>query len=251
MNKPSHDPFTDILALPVDKRGAWIATSLGGMWSIEHPAPGDVRIEDVAAGLSRNCRYNGQLKEDADFLSVAEHSVAMTKWAVANGVATHREDALAILLHDASEAFYGDMVTPLKDLLPQFRKYEDKAQAVIMTAFGLAPDAVSIRKEEIKLIDRRIRLDERDAVIEDPARSIGKRISWDKEPDLASIDVEIAGLNPRAARQAFLECFTWIVEALPLRNPALARLHDGFAAAARRNLERMTSRESIPCMLDM
>lgn len=130
---PFPDPFAAVEHLPVSERGAWLATSTGGMWSIEHPATRDVDIRDVAAGLSRNCRYNGQITEDCDFLSVAEHSTAMTKWAVAEGAVTTAEAALMVLLHDASEAYFGDMVTPLKNMIPDFRGIEDRAQAVIIS----------------------------------------------------------------------------------------------------------------------
>ena len=234
MSVHNYDPFDDILTRPVVDRGAWLATATGGMWSIHHPAPADVSIRDIAAGLSRNCRYNGQIMEECDFLSVSEHSVLMTKWAIQNNVAQTTEDALAILLHDASEAYFGDMVTPLKDLLPEFRNIENNAQSVIIKGFGLSDDNVRISKATIKEIDNRIRLDEREFAIMDPALSEGKKLLWDKVPNLSALSVTIEGLNPRQARMQFLDVFVHCVEALPTRDPnnndlLEAHKHDALA----------------------
>lgn len=65
--------------------GAWLATASGGMWSIEDPREDQVHLRDIAAGLSRTCRYGGQISEGAEFYSVAEHSVIMTSWAFREG----------------------------------------------------------------------------------------------------------------------------------------------------------------------
>jgi hypothetical protein len=214
------------------------------MWSVHHPAVRDVDIRDLAAGLSRNCRYNGQLLEECDFLAIAEHSTVMTRWAVENGRADSREDALAILLHDASEAYYGDMVTPIKKMIPDFRKIENVAQAVIIEAFGLGPENVSIRKEMIKLIDTRIRLDERDFGIAEPARTAGKDVIWEDDPTLGNLGVELRGMNAREARRDFLETFIWCVESLPARDAAIDDLLERHADIARSHIAKMNDVES-------
>jgi len=133
----AYDPITE---KPVTERGSWVATSRGGMWSIMHPHPRDVFIDDIAWGTARQCRYGGQIKPDLEMYTVAEHSCTMTWWAIENDWVTHLEDALAILLHDASEAIYGDMATPIKELIPEYRRLEDMAQGVMTHAFGLTPD---------------------------------------------------------------------------------------------------------------
>lgn len=201
------DPFEQVPA--ASERGAWIATSRGGAWSIENPLPEDVFLADVAAGLSRCCRYSGQLAPGVDFLSVSEHSSVMMHYAVDNGIAKSREDALAILLHDGSEAYFGDMITPLKNLVPQFRLLEDRCQGVINTAFGLTPDRLCITKADIKALDVRIRIDERMAVINDPAKTIALSNVLHKDPDLKPLGRCIRGLSPRDARIEFLEDFLW------------------------------------------
>ncbi|MFX4299940.1 hypothetical protein [Pseudosulfitobacter pseudonitzschiae] len=207
--------------LPVTERGPWLATSLGGMWSIQHPDERDVFIDDIAAGSARTCRYAGQLRDDIDFFSVAEHAIEMTFWAIENGYVVYLEDALAILLHDASEAYYGDMPTPLKQLLPDFRVLEDMAQDVIISAFGLNKDNTLITKKTIKEIDNRIRVDERPRLIAEPAMSAGHNITWDDGTPMQPLDVTLQCLAPGQARVAFLNCWVQCIDQLPARDPEI------------------------------
>ncbi|WP_411839986.1 hypothetical protein [Paracoccus sp. ME4] len=223
------------------ERGPWMVTASGLPWYLLDPRPEDVRIVDIAAGLSRVCRYNGQLLEEFEFLSVAEHSTLMTRWALDNGVVTTREDALAILLHDGPEALLGDKITPMKAIMPEFRWIEDRTQDVLMSGFGLASEDIRISKEMIKLIDRRIRIDERDLAIEEPARTVGAHLSWLEEPGLAALDVPLEGKLPKAARRDFLECFVECVRDLEPRNPEADPIHQRQLRAAVAHLERMNS----------
>jgi len=202
---------------PVLERGSWIATASGGMWSLLEPHPLDVRIGDIAAGLSRNCRYAGQIRHEVEFYSVTEHSVLMYEWLRDQGMIDHCEDGLKVLLHDGSEGYFVDMATPLKAILPEFRKLEDRCQTAIDVAFGI-PSA-KLSKEIIKMVDVRIRMDEREALINEPALSAQKRIVWEHTPDMDPLGVTIRGLLPRQARDAFLQCFVDICETLPLRDP--------------------------------
>lgn len=92
----------------------------------------DVDIVDVAHALSRLCRYNGHCR---GFLSVARHSI----W-VADLLAEHDPVIqLTGLLHDASEAYLGDMVRPLKysKAMKPFRDAEERLERVIASKFDL------------------------------------------------------------------------------------------------------------------
>lgn len=209
--------------LPVEERGDWQALASGQMWSLDAPHPNDVNIIDIACGLARQCRYAGQIDPDIDFYAVTEHSVLMTQYAIENGQVTSQEDALAILLHDAPESVMGDMITPRKRKLPTYIAMEDQAQTAMMAGFGLHAGNVHIAKAEIKLLDVRIRVDEREKLILDPARANGLPIEWEGE-DMAPLGVEIQGLNPRQSRELFLDTFRWIVECLPRRVDNNARL---------------------------
>lgn len=240
-SNPFDFPTGTMEAKPVEERGAWLATSLGGMWSISHPHPGDVFLEDIAAGLSRTCRYGGQIRADAPFYSVAEHCVLMAEWAIYGDFVRTREDALAILLHDASEAYFGDVPTPLKRMMPEYSVLEKRAQSVIERAFGLDPAAVSISHDEIKVIDRRIRLDERAALILDPALSAGRNVTWSEEEGLSPLRVNVRALDPIAARADFLDTFAWICENMPSvsQAPDLAQAQIDRARPAVNLLEEM------------
>jgi len=91
------------------------------------PKPCDINILDIAHALARVNRFNGHTSES---YSVAQHSVL-----VAQNVP--EEHKLSALLHDASEAYLGDISTPLKQLLPDYKALEHKWQHAIAQAFGL------------------------------------------------------------------------------------------------------------------
>lgn len=91
------------------------------------PSPSDIHIGDIAHALSMQCRFVGHVSE---FYSVAEHSVRVS-FAVPEAAALHA------LLHDASEAYLGDVSTPLKSALPQYRALETRMMHTIFRAFDL------------------------------------------------------------------------------------------------------------------
>ena len=198
----AEQPQTD-----VEERGAWLATSRGQSWSLFDPHPSEVYFEDIVLGLSRCCRYAGQLREAVDFYSVAEHSALMTQYAIEAKIVRRYEDAMAILLHDASEAFYGDVPTPLKKAMPGYVEAENKAQSVINHAFGLTSETVKIPKFVIKSLDLAIRMDERKFLINEPAASNGAKIDWGRDAEIEPLGLRIYGLPPKDAKRVFLETF--------------------------------------------
>lgn len=105
----------------------YISTYLGNKFYPQEGKIERVDIVDIAHGLAYQCRFNGQTR---DFYSVAQHSVL-----VADLVAP--EIQLEALLHDAAEAYLGDMVKPLKVLLPDFSEVEDKVMKAIAKTFRL------------------------------------------------------------------------------------------------------------------
>lgn len=98
----------------------------GALFSYQDPAACEVTIEDIAQPLSNICRFAGQLPY---FYSVAQHSVNAS-YIVAP------EFAYTALLHDTAECFTGDIVTPLKVAVPQFKELELKIEAVMAERFG-------------------------------------------------------------------------------------------------------------------
>lgn len=96
------------------------------------PQPESIHVEDIAAGLSRICRFNGQLRRAScpGIYSVAQHSVLVSQ-------AVPQEFALFGLLHDAHEAYMPDMPSPLKGLLPDFRDLELYVAGAVRKRFHL------------------------------------------------------------------------------------------------------------------
>ncbi len=105
----------------------YVSTFLGNRFYFCDPRIDDVHIEDIAHGLAFQCRFNGQTRA---FYSVAQHSLL-----VASLVPSRLR--LAALLHDAAEAYLGDMVKPLKQCFPAFSAMEAKVMAIIGKRFGV------------------------------------------------------------------------------------------------------------------
>lgn len=206
-------------SLAATERGPWNATSTGGAWSLIAPSPRDVRFDDIANGLSRICRYNGQIREDIDHFSVSEHSVIMARWAIENNIATSAEDAVAILMHDGSESFFGDMTTEIKKVVTDYRPREKVAQKCVNEAFGLNGCRVMLTDRAIKKIDIRMFLAECATVLHDPEHNILHQKARLEFPDYVALDVEIQCLSSREARRQFVDTFLHIVDHIPARDP--------------------------------
>jgi 5'-deoxynucleotidase YfbR-like HD superfamily hydrolase len=117
------------------------------------PSPLDVEIEDIAHGLSRVARWNGQTSGDWPF-SVAEHSLLVEELLPLYGEPTAAE-RLAALLHDAPEYVIGDMISPFKAALGlDYRAFEDRLAAAVALRFGLPAVLAEAVKARIKKADR-------------------------------------------------------------------------------------------------
>lgn len=142
---PHHSPVL------TDRRGGWCQTFLGVKFHHLDPRPEDIRIEDIAHALSHVARFGGHTKPTVGY-SVAQHCVL---------AARHVSPAaqLAALLHDASEAYTGDVPRPLKrhmaflldgEVIP-FKVVEDRIQACVHERFNVVvtPEI----EAEVKAID--------------------------------------------------------------------------------------------------
>jgi len=108
----------------------------------------DIHLRDIAFSLAKTCRYNGHC---GGFYSVAEHSIIMSKIVPA-------DCAMWALLHDASEAYCGDLILPIKQLLPEFKELEDKIHDSIVRRFNLNITEEMHRK--VKVADQYMALTE-------------------------------------------------------------------------------------------
>ena len=115
-----------------EDRGPWIHTWSGGKFYYLTPLPEEVLVRDIAHALSLQCRFNGHVEEH---YSVAEHSVLVSD--MAYNLSKDYKVALAGLLHDAAEAYIGDVVSPLKKMLSEYKEIEERVEKCIAEAFDL------------------------------------------------------------------------------------------------------------------
>jgi len=114
----------------------------GRMLNIAKPDPALLTIEVIARGLARECRFG---RQTIGWLSVAEHSINVSKLV---RVGLRR----AALLHDAPEFILGDMISPLKKHLPDYRGFEDGLAEAIAMAHRF-PSAAAFSHPDIKAAD--------------------------------------------------------------------------------------------------
>lgn len=126
----------------VVREGPTILLRSGSYFDLLNPEGSSFTIEDIAHSLAHLCRFTGHTKR---FYSVAEHSW----WC---SLIVPRQDALAALLHDAAEAFVGDVSRPLKMLLPEYRRIEDRILRAVLERFLLSP----VLPASVKAADRRM-----------------------------------------------------------------------------------------------
>lgn len=128
--------------------GDWLP-NYNGTQRIEvlNPRPAQFSLIDIAYGLSRQRRFGSF---SPVHYSVAAHSVYVSKH-------VSRAEQARALLHDAAEAYIGDITTPLKVCLPEYRRIEALWDAAIAARFGLG----SLISAEVKIADSRAMLAER------------------------------------------------------------------------------------------
>ena len=117
---------------------AWQRMLSGRRLDLLDPSPLDVEIEDIAHGLARVARWNGQTKGTHAF-SVAQHCVLVERIVAELRPGLTRETRLAALLHDAPEYVIGDLISPFKVAIGiDYKALENRLQAAIHLRFGLA-----------------------------------------------------------------------------------------------------------------
>lgn len=124
----------------------WMQTFTGkAVFPNGHVTTDDIDIYDIAHSLGMQCRYNGHTKV---FYSVAEHCIHMSYVVPA-------EDALWALLHDGTEAYVGDLIRPLKKLMPDYVTIEDRIMVAIVDKFELGTYEMpaSVREADNRIIE--------------------------------------------------------------------------------------------------
>jgi 5'-deoxynucleotidase YfbR-like HD superfamily hydrolase len=187
------------------RRGEWMQSYSGRQLYPLDPLPEDVCFDDIAIGLSRECRYGRQCRE---FYSVAEHSVIVSlyveRFATQMGWLPGEvsDAALEGLLHDGSEAYLGDVPRPLKyqRAMRGYKKIEAKWTEAIYTHFGVCSTEQS--RKLVKSVDRALLANEIDALMYDPDMWV--RTNRDHG---AGIGAEITGMSSVQALNAFCQRF--------------------------------------------
>lgn len=164
-----------------------VSTKSGRRVSLLNPSPSQIVIGDIAHGLAHQCRFNGQTNK---FYSVAQHSVLVAS-------ILPRELRLAGLLHDASEAYLGDVVQPLKDLLPEYQSIETNFCEVLGARFGVnLQHNDAIRHADLVVLAT----ERRDLMPMDTA-------DWSSIAGITPMSRSIKPKSPEAASAQFMEMF--------------------------------------------
>lgn len=188
---------------------AWQRMLSGRRLDLINPSPVDIEVEDIAHGLSRVARWNGQTFGDHAF-SVAQHCVLVE--AIAREINRTADEGwyLSALLHDASEYVIGDMISPFKNALGfDYRAFEDKLQRAIHIRFGLPPILTPMLKKFIKRADRIAAYLEATQIAgfedEESQKIFGP-------PPLMVKNWEVKPLSPNEAKLLFMERFNQLCE---------------------------------------
>ena len=133
---------------------AWQRMLSGRRLDLLDPSPFDIEIEDIAHGLARVARWNGQTIGEHAF-SVAQHSLVVEEIAAHIRPGLEPKWRLAALLHDASEYVIGDMISPFKSALGAgYKDFEARLEAAIHVRFQLPPKTPQTIKSLIKKADK-------------------------------------------------------------------------------------------------
>ncbi len=132
---------------------AWQRMLSGRRLDLLDPSPLDIEIEDIAHGLARVARWNGQT-EGAHIFSVAQHSL-LTELIAHQRLRLDRSYRLAVLLHDAPEYVIGDMISPFKAVIGDaYKSVEARLLSAIHLRFGLPAVLPASLVDLIKSCDR-------------------------------------------------------------------------------------------------
>src|SRR5438105_1758055 len=142
------------LSAPRISARAWQRMLSGRRLDLLDPSPLAIEIADIAHGLARVARWNGQTSGEHAF-SVAQHSLLVEALYGELVPAASAEARLAALLHDAPEYVIGDMISPFKAVMGgSYKDCELRLQRAIHLRFSLPPDLAAALRKEIKRADQ-------------------------------------------------------------------------------------------------
>lgn len=174
------------------RKGNWMQANSGTQFYPLDPRPEDIHIADIAHGLSHVCRFAGHVDK---FYSVAQHCVHVAELCPP-------EDKLWGLLHDASEAYVGDMVRPLKGSMPEYKAVEKAVMAAIKTRFNLP----AAEPYSVKLYDQVLCCTE--------ARDLMRAPDWAMHGPVSKLEQTIDPWPPAKAKAEFLKMFRGLTQSV-------------------------------------
>ena len=188
---------------------AWQRMLSGRRLDLLDPSPADIAIEDIAHGLARVARWNGQTLGDHAF-SVAQHALLVEDIVSAIDPSLERRWRLAALLHDAPEYVVGDLISPFKAAVGlDYKAFEVRLLAAIHHRFDLPAPLPPAITAAIKNADRIAAYYEDTRLagftVEEAGRFFGRAASL--PPTLHETLRTISGHPPAAAQAAFLTRF--------------------------------------------
>lgn len=181
MTQPNQNTFACV--------GNTIRLRSGLYFDLADPHPAQFTFADIAGALSKICRFGGQINE---FYSVAEHSFHCCELAQRDG--QNLDTQIAVLMHDAAEAFIGDCVKPLKIMLPDYAEVERRIENVIAEKYLIDFDRESAC---IREIDRAVLIAERNALF------CRDKVSWVGEESVRRVALDVELWLPDQAEATF------------------------------------------------
>lgn len=174
------------LSITADRCGVELRTSEEHMFDLLNPQANTFDIADIAHHLSNICRFNGAT---TTHYSVAQHSVLVSR-------IVPPYLALAGLMHDAAEAYVGDLPSPLKALLPDYQDIENNILQTIFEKVGIAfPYHKEVKRADLVALATEAR---------DLLKPTGQAKHWESLSGISPCDITITPLGPEQAEAEFL-----------------------------------------------
>lgn len=169
-----------------------ILTNQGCYFTFKKPEEHVFLIEEIAHALSNICRYTGHVRK---FYSVAQHSVLVS-------YLVPKHLAMCGLMHDASEAYLGDVSTNLKVLLPEYKALEERVEALIAKQYGLPfPLPAAVKKADMQMLAT----EKRDLMPRTPT----DELNW---PKAEPIKYTVRPMEPELARLYFMNRYNQLMK---------------------------------------
>ena len=183
---------------------AWQRMLSGRRLDLLNPSPLDIELSDIAHGLARVARWNGQTNGDHAF-SVAQHSLVVEA-IFRRQNRCNADECLMALLHDAPEYVIGDMISPFKAVVGGgYKTVEKRLEATVHLRFGLPPSTPASLKAKIKKADQVAAFFE---ATELAGFSHAEAVKFFGAPRGITLDmIEISPLTATLAQQRFADRF--------------------------------------------